>query len=268
MSSLGARPGAITSSSWQILNYLTFGRTQVQEMVDTELGSPLPIAHVMWYFDFHLHHLKETHEPGFRAALAFIDHQPDLASNIAAVEPDSHMYLLGVFTDSLSDCVNRVQRQLNHVLTHGSKLDESGDWDQQANWTNRGIPLWVRDEKYGSDACELKEEEVVQKGQAAEAQAPAAKRKSTGEEPAPKKKETASKPQAGNSGTGEHTDESDEDEEEESEEEEEEEPQVSQGSEESGSETGVRGEPGQISIQAASSSVPTKRPACKATAKG
>ena len=196
-------------------------------MVDTEFGGPLPITHVMWYFDTHLHHLKET--KGFRAAFAFIDHQPDVMCKIAAIEQDSRMYLLGVSTDSLADRVNRVQNQLNHVLTQGSKLDESCDWDQQANWTNRGIPLWVRDEKLGSDACELKEEEIVQKNQAAEAEAPAAKRCSNGEEPAPKKKKTASKPQAAKLRTGEQTDESDEDEEEESEEEEEEEPQVSQG---------------------------------------
>ena len=183
----------------------------------------------MWYCDTHLHGLKETDPPGFTAAFAFIDHQADLACKIAAIEPDSRMYLLGVSTDTLSNWVNRVQNELNRVLTQGSKLDKSRDWDQQANWTNRGIPLWVRDEKYGSDACELKEEDVVQKGQAAGAQAPAAKRKSTGEEPAPKKKKTASKPQAAKSGTGEHTKESDGDEEEESEEEEEEEPQVFQG---------------------------------------
>ena len=30
--------------------------------------------------------------------------------------------------------------------------------NQQANWTNRGISLLVLDEKYGVDACELKEE--------------------------------------------------------------------------------------------------------------
>ena len=162
-------------------------------MADAEFGGPLPITHVMWYFDTHLHHLKRT--PGFTAAFAFIDHRPDLACKIASIEPDSRMYLLGVSTDSGADWVNRVQNQLNHVLTHGSKLDESGDWDQQANWTNRGIPLWVRDENYGADACELKEEEILQKGQAAAAQAPAAKRKSAGEEPAPKKKKTASKPQ-------------------------------------------------------------------------
>ena len=65
-----------------------------------------------------------------------------------------------------------MQTQLNHVVTQGSKLDESGDWDQQANWANRGIPLWVRDEKLGYEALSLKEEETVQKGQAAEAQAP------------------------------------------------------------------------------------------------
>ena len=196
-------------------------------MVDTEFGGPLLIAHVMWYFDTHLHHLKET--KGFKAAFAFIDHQPDLVCKIAAIEPDSRMYLLGVSTDSLSDWVNRVQNQLNHVWTQGLKLDESGDWDQQANQTNRGILLWVRDEKLGSDACELKEEEIVPKGQAAEAQAPAAKQKATREELAPKEKKTASKPQAAKLGTGEHTDESDGDEEEESEEAEEQEPQVSLG---------------------------------------
>ena len=227
MSSPCARPRTVTSPSLQILNYLTFGPTQVQEVVDTEFGGPLSISHVMWYFDTHLHHLKET--KGFTAAFAFIDHQPDMVCKIAAIEPHSRMYLPGVSTDSLSDWVNRVQNKLSHVLTQGSKLDESGDWDQQANWTNRGILLWVRHEKYGSDVCELKQEEILQKDQAAEAQAPAAKRKSTGEEPSPKKKKTASKPQAAKSGTGEHTDKSDRDEDKESEEEQEEEPQVSQG---------------------------------------
>ena len=142
-------------------------------MVDTEFGGPLPITHVMWYFDNHLHYLKET--KGFRPSSVFIDHQPDLVCKIPAIEPDSRMYLLGVCTHSLSHCVNRVQNQLNHVLTQGSKLDESGDWDQHANWTNRGIPLWVRDDKLGSEALSLKEEEIVQKGQAAEPQPPAAK---------------------------------------------------------------------------------------------
>ena len=195
-------------------------------MDDTEFGGPLPITTVMWYFDTHLHYLRN--DKSFKPSFVFIDHQPDLVCKIASIEPDSRMYLLGVSTDSLSDRVNRVQTQLNHVLTQGSKLDESGDWDQQANWANRGIPLWVRDEKLGSQALSLKEEETVQKGQAAEAKAPA-KRKSTGGEPDPKKKRTASKPQAAKSVTGEESDESDGDEEEESEEEEEEEPQVSQG---------------------------------------
>ena len=194
MSPLCARPRAITSLSLQIPNYLTFGPTQVQEMVHTEFGGPLPTTQVMWYFDTHLHHPEGT--KCFRTSFAFIDHQPDLVYKIAAIEPDSRMYLLGVSNDRLSDWVNRVQNQLNHVLTQGSKLDESGDCDQQVNWTNRGITLWVRDEKLGSDACELKEEEIVQKGQAAEPQAHAAKRNSTGGEPAPKKKKTASKPQA------------------------------------------------------------------------
>ena len=158
----------------------------------------------------------------------FIDHQPDLVCKIPSIEPDSHMYLLGVTSDNLSDWVNRVQTQLNHVLTQGSKLDVSGDWDQQANWSNRGIPLLVRDDKVGSDALSLKEEETVDKGQAAEALAPA-KRKSTGGEPAPNKKKTASKTQAAKSVTGAESDKSDGDEEEESEEEEEEDAQVSQG---------------------------------------
>ena len=264
-SSLCARPRAITSVSLQIPTYLTFRRIQVQEMVYTEFGGPLPITHVMWYFDTHLHHLKET--KCFKPSFAFIDHQPDLVCKIAAIEPDSPMYLLGVSTNSLSDWVSRVQNQLNDVLTQGWKLDESGDWDQQANWSNRGIPLWVRDKKLGSYACELTEEEIVQKGQAAEAQVPAGKRKSTGEEPAPRKKKTASKPQAAKSSTGEDTDESNGDEEEESGEEEEEEPQVSQGktakiaaAKPRFEETGARAPFKQ--------SVPTKRPARKATVKG
>ena len=100
-------------------------------MDDTEFGGPLPITTVMWYFDTHLHYLKN--DKSFKPSLVFIDHQPDLVCKIASIEPDSRMYLLGVSTDSLSHWVNRVQTQLNHVLTQGSKLDESGDWDQQAN---------------------------------------------------------------------------------------------------------------------------------------
>ena len=195
-------------------------------MDPVEFGCPLPITTVMWYFDTHLHYLKQ--DKSFKPSFVFIDHQPDLVCKIASIEPDSRMYLLGVTTDNLSDWVNRVQTQLNHVLTQRSKLDAFGDWDQQANWANRGIHLWVRDDKLGSEALSLKEEETVEKGQAAEALAPA-KRKSTGGEPAPKKKKTASKPQAAKSVTGAESDESDGDEEEESEEEEEEEPQVSQG---------------------------------------
>ena len=225
MSALCARLRAITSPSLQIPNFLTFGPTQVEEMDPVEFGGHLPITTVMWYFDTHLFYLKQ--DKSFKPVFVFIDHQPDLLCKIASIEPDSRMYLLGVTTDNLSDGVNRVQTQLNHVLTQGSKLHASGDWDQQANWANRGIPLWVHDEKLGSEALSLKEEETVEKGQAAEALAPA-KRKSTGGEPAPKKKKTAFKPQAAKSVTGAGSG-SDGDEEEESEEEEEEEPRVSGG---------------------------------------
>ena len=126
-----------------------------------EFGGHLPITTVMWYFDTHLFYLKQ--DKSFKRAFVFIDHQPDLVCKIVSIEPDSRMYLLGVTSDNLSDWVNRVQTQLNHVLTQGSKLDASGDWDQQANWSNRGIPLWVRDDKVGSDALSLKEEETVEK---------------------------------------------------------------------------------------------------------
>ena len=140
-------------------------------------------------------HSPLKQDKSFKPAFVFIDHQPDLVCKIASIEPDSRMYILGVTSDNLSDWVIRVQTQLNHVLTQGSKLEASGDWDQQANWSNRGIPLWVRDDKVGSDALLLKEEDTVGKRQVAEALAPA-KRKSTGGEPAPKRKKTASKPQA------------------------------------------------------------------------
>ena len=89
----------------------------------------------MWYFDSHLHHVKQT--PGLPAAFTFIDHQPDVACKIASIEPDSRMYPLGVSTNRASDLVNREQNQLNHVLTQGSKLVESGDWDKQANLAQR-----------------------------------------------------------------------------------------------------------------------------------
>ena len=195
-------------------------------MDPVEFGGHLPIMTVLWYFNTHLFYLKQ--DKSFKPAFVFIDHQTDVVYKIASIEPDSRMYLLAVTSENLSDWINRVQTQLNHVLTQGSELDASGDWDQQANWSNLGIPLWVRDDKVGSDALSLKEEGTVEKGQAAEALAPA-KRKSTGGEPAPKKKRTASRPQAAISVTGAESDDSDRDEEEESEEEEEEEAQVSQG---------------------------------------
>ena len=195
-------------------------------MDNVAFGGHLPITTVMWFFNTDLLYLKQ--HKSFKPAFVFIDHQPDLVCKIASIEPDSRMYLLGVTSDNLCDWVNRMQTQLNHVLTQGSKLDASGDWDQQANWSNRGIPLSVLDDKVGSDALLLKKEETVEKGQAAEALGPA-KRKSTGGEPARKKKKTASKPQAAKSVTGAESDESDGDEEEESKEEEEEEAQVSPG---------------------------------------
>ena len=195
-------------------------------MDPVEFGGHLPITTVMWYLDTHLFYLKQ--DKSVNPAFVFIDHQPDLVCKIASIEPHSRMYFLGVTSDNLFDWVNRVQTQLNHVLTQGSKLEASGDWDQQASWSNRGIPLWVRGDKVGSDALSLKEEEIVENSQAAEALAPA-KRKSTGGEPAPKKKKTASKTQAAKSVTGAESDENDGDEEEESEEEEKEEAQVSQG---------------------------------------
>ena len=218
-----------------------------------EFDGHLPITTVMWYFDTHLFHLKQ--DKSFKPAFVFIDHQPDLVCKIASIELDSRMYLLAVTSNNLSDWVNRVQTQLDHVLTQGSKLDASGDWDQQANWSNRGIPLWARDYKVSSDALSLKEEETVEKGQAAEALAPA-KRKSTGREPGPKKKETASKPQGAKSVTGAEFDESDGDEEEESEEEEEEEAQVSQGE-------AAKKEAAKPRSEETGARAPFKQPACQ-----
>ena len=98
-------------------------------MDPVEFGGHPPITTVMWYCDTHLFYLKQ--DKSFKPAFVFIDHQPDLVCKIASIEPDSRMYLLGVTSDNLSDRVNRVQTQLNHVLTQGSKLDASGDWDQQ-----------------------------------------------------------------------------------------------------------------------------------------
>ena len=84
-------------------------------MDPVEFGGHLPITTVMWYFDTHLLYLKK--DQSFKPAFVFIDHQPDLVCKIASIEPDSRMYLLGVTSDNLSDWVNRVQTQLNHVST-------------------------------------------------------------------------------------------------------------------------------------------------------
>ena len=110
------------------------------------------------------------------------------------------------------------------VLTHSQCLQECGDWDQQANWTNPGIPPWVTDKRYDQAACNVKGEEAVGKGQAKPAQAPAAKRKSASQEPAPKTKRTAAKPPAAKALKGGDSDGSDEEEEDDEQEEEEETP--------------------------------------------
>ena len=86
-------------------------------MDPVEFGGHLPITTVMWFLDNHPFYLKQ--DKSFKPAFVFIDHQPDLVCKIASIEPDSGMYLLGVTTDNLSDWVNGVQTQLNHVLTQG-----------------------------------------------------------------------------------------------------------------------------------------------------
>ena len=75
-------------------------------MDPAEFGGHLPITTVMWYFDTHLHYLKQ--DKSFKPTFVFIDHQPHLVCKIASIEPDSRMYLLGDTTDNLSDWVNRV----------------------------------------------------------------------------------------------------------------------------------------------------------------
>ena len=70
-------------------------------MDPVEFGGHLPITTVMWYFDTHIFHLKQ--DKSFKPAFVFIDHQPDLVCKIAAIEPDSRMYLLGVTSHILSE---------------------------------------------------------------------------------------------------------------------------------------------------------------------
>ena len=153
-------------------------------MVELEDSEVLPITHLMRYFDTNLQHRKQPQE--FTHNFAFMDHRPDMACKVASIKRDSRMYLLGVSADRAADWDNRVRKHVNHVLTLSQCLDDSGDWDHQANWSRRGIPLWVMANKYGQAACDVKEEEPEEKGQAEAAQAPAAKGKSTGHEPASK----------------------------------------------------------------------------------
>ena len=150
----------------------------MKEIDDPEFGGPLPITHVMSYYDTHLHHGKQ--QQGFTASFTFIDHLLDMACKIASMEPDSRMYLLSMHADTAADSDNRVQRQWNHVLTHGGRVADSGVRDQQAYLTNHRIPRWVRDDKYDEAVCDVKDKKPEEKGQAEAAQAPAAKRNSTG----------------------------------------------------------------------------------------
>ena len=45
-----------------------------------EFGGLLPITSVMWYFDTHLHYLKQ--EKSFKPSFVFIDHQSDLVCQL------------------------------------------------------------------------------------------------------------------------------------------------------------------------------------------
>ena len=102
----------------------------MKEMEQSEFGGCLPITHVMGYYDTHLQHRKVQ---DFELVFAFVDHVPDMACKIATIEPDTHMYLLGVSIDRAANWDDQVKMQLKHALTHGVRLEESGDWDHQAN---------------------------------------------------------------------------------------------------------------------------------------
>ena len=69
-------------------------------MDDDEFGGPLPITTAMWYFNTHLHYLKN--DKSFKPSFVFIDHQPDLVCKIVSIEPNSRMHLLSVTSDNLS----------------------------------------------------------------------------------------------------------------------------------------------------------------------
>ena len=104
------------------------------------IGGCLTITHVMWYYDTHLQHRKGQ---ASTAVFAFVDHVPDMACKIATIEPDSLMYLLGVSIDRAADWVDQVKLKLKHALTHGGRLDECGDWDQQPTGSHVGFPFGV-----------------------------------------------------------------------------------------------------------------------------
>ena len=150
----------------------------MKEIEQSEFAGCLSINHVMWYYDPHLQHRKVQ---DFTPVFGFVDHVPTMACKIAAIEPDTRMYLIGVSADRAAHWDDQVQKKLKHILTHGGHLNQSGDGDQQANWSNRGIPLWVTDDNYGQALCDMKGEEPVENGQAEPAQTPSAKRKVTGQ---------------------------------------------------------------------------------------
>ena len=179
----------------------------MEDIKECEFGSPLPITHVMWYFDTHLQHRKR-HD--FTPLFAFMDHVPDMECKILSMEPDCYtdtrMYLLRASTDRARDWHDQVQKKLNYVLKHSARLQKCGVWDPQANWTNCRSALRVMDDKYGHAGCNVKGEEPADKGHVEPAQTPAAKRKLTGQAHALEKKKTAAKPAAAEATTGSDSD--------------------------------------------------------------
>ena len=118
----------------------------MKEMEKAEFGGCFPITHAMWYNDTHSQHRNGKDST---AVFAFVGHVSDMGCKIATIKPDSLMYLLGVSIERATDWDDQVKVKLQHDLTHSAPLDESGDWDEQANWINRGIFLCVMDDNYG-----------------------------------------------------------------------------------------------------------------------
>ena len=159
------------SSHLQLPNYVTYSAGHFKEMLNKNLGSCMPLIHVLWYLD------KYLLDCGHADAVILVDDTPAMAAKTAMSDESGRtkVVILAVSAIMQKDLANAVGGALQHVIImrYMLKADQTeqgataATWDTQEEWLLRGIPLWVLDSSRGFEGyqkvhpAEAVQEEIV-----------------------------------------------------------------------------------------------------------